>query len=135
MRVAFTSSDGERIDEHFGSATRFYLWEVEAERATCVQQVTWPAVVEDGSAGEDRIVARAAALSDCTLVCALQIGGPAAAKLVARHIQPLKTQVEIPISEMIGKLQGVLRGDPPPWLAKAVGAPARRRRLDHGDEE
>jgi nitrogen fixation protein NifX len=135
MRVAFTSSDGERIDEHFGNATRFYLWDVEAESAACVRTVEWPAVVEDGKAGEDRIVARATALTDCALVCTLQIGGPAAAKLVARHIHPLKTQAEIPISEMVGRLQNVLRGDPPPWLGKAVGAPVQRRHSELSDEE
>ena len=54
----------------------------------------------------------------------VQIGGPAAAKLVARKIHPLKTGAEIPVAEAIAKLQGVLKGTPPPWLRKAIGAPA-----------
>lgn len=135
MKVAFASSDGERINEHFGSATSFYLWHIEAEQAQCVGKVDWPDPIDDGEAGEDRIVARATALSDCSIVCTLQIGGPAAAKLVARHIHPLKTQVETPIAEMVGKLQYVLRGDAPPWLAKAAGAPVRLRHIEHIDDE
>lgn len=135
MKVAFTSNDGERINEHFGSATSFYLWNIEADQAQCVGKVDWQDAVPDGKAGEDRIAARATALSDCSIVCTLQIGGPAAAKLVARHIHPLKTQVETPITEMVGKLQYVLRGDAPPWLAKAAGAPVRLRHIEHIDDE
>jgi nitrogen fixation protein NifX len=135
MKVAFTSNDGERINEHFGNANTVYLWDIEADRAECVGKLEWPDVVDDGKAGEDRITARAVTLEGCTIVCTLQIGGPAAAKLVARHIHPLKTQTETPISEMVGKLQYVLRGDTPPWLAKTMGTPARQRHLEHSDDE
>jgi len=138
MKVAFTSSDGERINEHFGSSTSFFLWDIEPNRAECVGKVDWPKPDNDedqGKTGEDRTTARATALVGCSIVCTLQIGGPAAAKLVARHIHPLKTQVETPIAEMVGKLQYVLRGDAPPWLAKAAGAPVRLRRIEHIDDE
>jgi len=135
MKVAFTSNDGERINEHFGNANAVYLWNIEADHAECVGKVEWPETVEDGRAGEDRITARAVTLEGCSIVCTLQIGGPAAAKLVARHIHPLKTQIETPISEMVGKLQYVLRGDAPPWLAKTMGAPVRQRHIEQIDEE
>jgi nitrogen fixation protein NifX len=135
MKVAFTSSDGERINEHFGSSTSFFLWDIEPNRAECVGKVDWPEERDDGKAGEDRITARATALEGCSIVCTLQIGGPAAAKLVARHIHPMKTQVETPVSEMVGKLQYVLRGDMPPWLAKALGSPVRQRHIEQIDDE
>jgi nitrogen fixation protein NifX len=138
MKVAFTSSDGERINEHFGSSSAFYLWDIEASRAACVGRVDWPQESQeniDGKVGEDRITARATALSGCSIVCTLQIGGPAAAKLVARHIHPMKTQVEAPISEMVGRLQCVLRGDLPPWLAKTLGAAPHRRHIEQIDDE
>ncbi|HEX7508357.1 MAG TPA: nitrogen fixation protein NifX [Polyangia bacterium] len=135
MKVAFTSSDGERINEHFGSSTAFFLWDIEPTQAMCVGKVDWPEESDDGKAGEDRITARATALQGCSIVCTLQIGGPAAAKLVARHIHPMKTQVETPVSEMVGKLQHVLRGDLPPWLAKTLGVAPRRRHIEHMDEE
>jgi nitrogen fixation protein NifX len=135
MKVAFTSSDGEHINEHFGNANTVYLWDVEADRAECIGKVEWPDTVAEGMAGEDRITARAVTLEGCSIVCTLQIGGPAAAKLVARHIHPMKTQIETPISEMVGKLQYVLRGDAPPWLAKTMGTPVRRRHIEEIDEE
>jgi nitrogen fixation protein NifX len=138
MKVAFTSSDGERINEHFGSSSTFYLWDIEPGRAECVGKVDWPEESQennDDKVGEDRITARATALAGCSIVCTLQIGGPAAAKLVARHIHPMKTQVELPISEMVGRLQYVLRGDLPPWLAKTLGAAPRRRHIEPIDED
>ena len=138
MKVAFTSSDGERIDEHFGSSTAFYLWDIEPDRAACVSKVDWldSADSKDGvETGEDRILARATALAGCSIVCTMQIGGPAAAKLVARRIHPMKTQTETSIAELVEKLQNVLRGESPPWLAKTLGAPPRRRHIEHIDEE
>ena len=40
MRIAFTSSTGERIDEHFGRAEHFHVWEVGPETARFVERVT-----------------------------------------------------------------------------------------------
>ena len=50
----------------------------------------------------------------------MQIGGPAAAKLVAKRIHPMKTNVEVGLKESIERMQEVLRGNPPPWLRKAM---------------
>ena len=50
----------------------------------------------------------------------MQIGGPAAAKLVAKRIHPMKTNVEVSLKESVERLQEVLRGNPPPWLRKAM---------------
>jgi nitrogen fixation protein NifX len=69
---------------------------------------------------EDKIAARVALLKDCAIVYTMQIGGPAAAKLVSHKIQPMKTTTEVPIAEIVAKLQGVLRENPPPWLRKAM---------------
>jgi nitrogen fixation protein NifX len=78
--------------------------------------------VTSGEDEEDRTEARAAAVAGCTIVYTVQIGGPAAAKLVARRIHPMKTGTETPIADVVGKLQEVLRGTPPPWLRKAMSA-------------
>ncbi len=122
MKVAFTSSDGTKIDQHFGMATDFHLWEVGPEEAKPLGSVTALTTAGDE---EDRISARANAIAGCTLVYTLQIGGPAAAKLVARKIHPMKTQEEVPVSEVIQKLQQVLQGTPPPWLRKAMNPNAK----------
>jgi nitrogen fixation protein NifX len=128
MRVAFTSSDGRTIDRHFGQVSKFDVWEVGPAQAGFVGQVT---AITTGEDEEDRTEARAAAVAGCTIVYTVQIGGPAAAKLVARRVHPMKTGAEIPIAEVVGKLQEVLRGTPPPWLRKAMGATAGTESEEH----
>lgn len=121
MKIAFTSTDGTAIDEHFGRSQSFFIWDVGPEQARFVTKVS-----PDLSAGnddqdeEDRILLRAEALADCAIVFAMQIGGPAAAKLTARRILPMKTGSIVSITTMIGDLQKVLRSRPPPWLRKAM---------------
>ncbi len=117
MKVAFTSTDGRTIDQHFGMARDFWVWEVGPAAAAPLGKVSALATSDDE---EDRIAARASAIADCAIVYTVQIGGPAAAKLVARRIHPMKTTEEIPIAEVVGKLQEVLKGSPPPWLRKAM---------------
>jgi nitrogen fixation protein NifX len=117
MKIAFTTKTGEVIDLHFGQADSFHIWEVGPEEAHYLETIT---VGEHGSDEEDRIAARAKVLADCAIVYTMQIGGPAAAKLVARRIHPMKTNVEVSLQESIAKIQEVLRGTPPPWLRKAM---------------
>ena len=117
MKVAFTSSTGETIDQHFGQCLHFHIWEISPEQATPLTTISTVTTAEDE---EDRIAARANALGDCAIVYTMQIGGPAAAKLVAKKIHPMKTNTEVPIAEIVGRLQEVLRGNPPPWLRKAM---------------
>jgi nitrogen fixation protein NifX len=50
----------------------------------------------------------------------MQIGGPAAAKLVAQKIHPMKTNIVVSLPETVARIQEVLRGTPPPWLRKAM---------------
>lgn len=117
MKVAFTSRTGETIDQHFGQTDSFRIWEIGGDEAHYVETLT---VGSHGEDEEDKIGARADVLRECAIVYTMQIGGPAAAKLVARKIHPMKTNTEVPVSEIIGKLQEVLRGNPPPWLRKAM---------------
>jgi nitrogen fixation protein NifX len=131
MKVAFASSDGLQVNQHFGQATAFHVWEIQSDSAECIGRIEQPTRdAED----EDHILAKATALEGCSIACSMQIGGPAAAKLVARHIHPMKTNSQVPISELVAKLQDVLRGDAPPWLAKAVGMEPKRRIVESTDD-
>jgi nitrogen fixation protein NifX len=117
MKIAFTTSNGTMIDQHFGQCESFQIWEVGPEKAAFLELVT---VEPHGSDEEDRIAARAKILADCAIVYTMQVGGPAAAKLVAQKIHPMKTNTEVSLPETVEKLQEVLRNNPPPWLRKAM---------------
>jgi nitrogen fixation protein NifX len=117
MKIAFTTSTGEIIDQHFGQCRSFHIWEVGPDAAAFLEAV---GVAEHDGDEEDRIAARAKLLSDCAIVYTMQIGGPAAAKLIAQKIHPMKTNSEVSLKETIERFQEVLRGNPPPWLRKAM---------------
>jgi nitrogen fixation protein NifX len=117
MKIAFTTSTGVTIDQHFGQCQSFHIWEVGPSEAAFLEKIS---VGEHGGDEEDRIAARAKLLSDCAIVYTMQIGGPAAAKLVAQKIHPMKTNIEVDLKETVERFQEVLRGNPPPWLRKAM---------------
>ncbi len=120
MKVAFASTDKVHVDEHFGQAVEFYIWEIGPEQAAFSGVVQ---VLSDADApghSDDKIEARGAALADCALVYVGEIGGPAAARLVAKKIHPIKSKDREPITIVVEKLQQVLKGNPPPWLRKAM---------------
>jgi nitrogen fixation protein NifX len=121
MRVAFSTSDGSTIDRHFGQVSEYDVWEVRPDDAAFVEKVS---AITTGLDEEDRTAARANALAGCAIVYTVQVGGPAAAKLVAQRIHPMKTGGDVPIAEAVARLQTVLRGSPPPWLRKALAGAA-----------
>ncbi len=117
MKIAFTSSTGENIDQHFGQTESFMIWEVGPDEAHYHETLT---VGAHGHDEEDRISARAKILTECAIVYTMQIGGPAAAKLVAQKIHPMKTNAVVNLLETVERIQEVLRNNPPPWLRKAM---------------
>ena len=117
MKIAFTTSTGKIIDQHFGQCQSFQIWEIGPNEADFLETVS---IGEHGDDEEDRIAARVKILSDCAVVYTMQIGGPAAAKLIAQKIYPMKTNNEVNLKETVERFQEVLRNNPPPWLRKAM---------------
>ncbi len=117
MKVAFASTDKVHVDEHFGHAEEFYIWEIGPNDATLSAVVQVKAEAGDI---DDKIEARTAVIADCALVYVAEIGGPAAARLVQKKIHPIKSKERESITVVVKKLQEVLKGNPPPWLRKAM---------------
>jgi nitrogen fixation protein NifX len=117
MKVAFASTDKVHINEHFGRAEEFYIWDIGPENAEFNGIIQ---VKNEGNDEADRIEARCSGLAECAVVYVAEIGGPAAARLVAKKIHPIKSKDQAPITEAVDKLQEVLRNSPPPWLKKAL---------------
>jgi nitrogen fixation protein NifX len=116
MKVAFSSSTGTCVDENFGSVASFSIWDIGPREAVYVTSLE----MKDPPQGKEaRLVALASILTDCAIVCSRAISGPAAAKLIARNVYPLPTREVTPVEEIIGRLQAVLEGSPPPWMRKA----------------
>jgi nitrogen fixation protein NifX len=120
MKIAFTTSDRVHINAHFGWAKEIDVYEVSDEGFHFVETLTFEGnLKEDGN--EDKLAAKLQALGDCTIVYVSAIGGTAAAKLIKKQVTPVKARSEEQeITDVLNQLVQTLKGNPPPWLRKAL---------------
>lgn len=120
MKIAFTTSDNIHINSHFGSAKKIAVYEVNDSAYNFVETLQFEGNLnEDGN--EDKLQPKIEALHDCTIVYVSTIGGSAAARLIKQKITPIKAQSEQQeISDVLTRLVQTLKGNPPPWLRKAL---------------
>ena len=123
IRVALASNSGANLDGHFGSCLRYLVYQVSAEATRLVD--IRPAAAADLS--DDRNGFRVNLIKDCHVLYVVSVGGPAAAKIIRADIYPMKKLEGGEAEVVLGELQAVMAGSPPPWLAKILGVGHRER--------
>lgn len=119
MKVAIATQDRQRVDAHFGWARHIAVYDVRPDEIAHVTTHDFGGDLdEDGN--EDKLGPKLAAIGDCAIVYVAAIGGSAAARVVALKVHPIRVPQPEPILDVLERLQGVLRGTPPPWLRKAI---------------
>lgn len=120
MKIAFTTSDNVHINAHFGSAKQIDIYEVSTDGYEFLTNINFDGdLKEDGK--ENKIDPKLEALSDCTIVYVAAIGGSAAARIINRGVTPIKAQDEDDkIADVLDNFVRMLKGNPPPWLRKAL---------------
>jgi nitrogen fixation protein NifX len=119
MKVAFATQDMKRVDAHFGWAKNIAIYEIGPESHEFLEAIQFDGdLKEDGN--EDKLAPKIDAIKDCAILYVAAIGGSGAARVVANNIHPMKVNQPEAISDLLDKLQEVLRGVPPPWLRKAL---------------
>lgn len=102
-RIAVATSDGIVVNQHFGRAARFRIYDIgqESDFRFVEERVMVP-VCETGNHDDARLKENAAKLSDCRYVLVSRIGQGAANALEQEGISPM----ELPgmIEESIRKL-------------------------------
>jgi len=116
FKIAIATNSGSHIDGHFGGCKSFAIYQFDAHS---IEQLETRIASDEG--GIDKNDHRAAQLADCHLLYVASIGGPAAAKVIKSGVHPLRDPNETAIDEALSKLQQVLQGNPPPWMAKMMG--------------
>lgn len=110
-RLAFASSDGTRVDDHFGSARRFHVYALNANGAQR------NAIIQcDTGEGHDtsRLGRRIAALQGCCAVLCTEIGQGALRQLREAGINVVRVEEGATISDLLAD-----------WAAGRIGlAPA-----------
>jgi nitrogen fixation protein NifX len=128
MKVAFATSNGQQVDEHFGRAGMFAIYEFTDREFHFVEMRQFAngmgmAVVDTkdmGALHDDAIQNKVDRLSDCKLIYLTEIGGPSAARLVKKGIMPMKVKEIVFIESALNQLMGTIKKSPPPWLRKAM---------------
>ncbi len=128
MKVAFATTDGKQVDEHFGRAGMFAIYELTEFGYHFVAMRKFSdgmdkAVVDTkdtGSLHDSAVQNKVDKLADCKLIYITEIGGPSAARLVKKGVMPMKVKEIVSIESALNQLMGTIKQSPPPWLKKAL---------------
>ncbi|BCB95330.1 nitrogen fixation protein NifX [Dissulfurispira thermophila] len=128
MKVAFATTDGVNVDEHFGRSGMFAIYEVTRDGYRFVEMRKFAdgrdVMIEDtkgmSEVHEDRVQRKVDNLCDCKIIYLTEIGGPSAARLVRKGIMPVKVKEIVSIEESLQRLLETIKKSPPPWLKKAL---------------
>ena len=129
MKVAFATTDGAHVDEHFGRAGMFTIYEFTSEGYQNLemrifaegQDIEVEGTKGQGALHDAAVKQKVERLSDCGIVYLTSIGGPSAARLASKGIMPVKVPEGVGIEESAQKLLEAIRTAPPPWLKKLIG--------------
>ncbi len=128
MKVAFATTDGINVDEHFGRAGTFAVYElndkdyrfVETRKFAEGRDTEIESTKNMGQIHESKVEKKVDRLADCKIIYLTEIGGPSAARLAKRGIMPIKVKEIVSIKESLDKLLVTAQTSPPPWFKKAL---------------
>ncbi|MCI4627064.1 MAG: hypothetical protein L3V56_14045 [Candidatus Magnetoovum sp. WYHC-5] len=128
MKVAFATTNGRDVDEHFGRADMFGVYEmtqegyqfVEIRHVADVMEKPLDESKEELEAHDSKAIRRVESLADCKIVYLTEIGGPMAARLAKYGIMPIKVKEVVSIEESLEKLYETVKLSPPIWLKRAL---------------
>jgi nitrogen fixation protein NifX len=120
IRVAFASDDRERVNQHFGAAEGFIIYDVGADRANLVALGEFPVTAMDGN--EDKLATKIEFLAGCAAVFVMAIGASAIKQLLAAGIQPVRVDEADRIEAILTDIQTGMREGGVPWIDKVLAA-------------
>ncbi len=116
VKIAFATSDRRAVNQHFGAAESFAIYEVGESETRLIEVAEFIETAMDGHEG--KLAAKVELLDDCAAVYCNAVGASAIQQLLAASIQPMRVDEGTLIDELLVGLQKNLVGDPPVWLAK-----------------
>ena len=128
LKVAFASTDRTRVNQHFGAAEGFVVYEVTPDKATLVGVAEFAEEAMDGN--EDKLGAKVEFLEGCAAVYVMAIGASAIKKLMAKGIQPIRVNEIDAIPDLIADVQGAMKEGGVPWVDRALAAQAKAQSSD-----
>lgn len=118
LMVAFATSDGECVNQHFGSSQGFHVFAISGDEATLLGTKVFAKEKKDGN--EDKLKPKLAWLHGSDIVYVGSIGGSATKQLIMLGVHPIVVKGGPEIEEIIEELQAELKGTPSPMLARVI---------------
>ena len=128
IKVAFASTDRTRVNQHFGAAEGFAVFEVTPERATLVGVAEFAEEAMDGN--EDKLAAKVDFLEGCAAVYVMAIGASAIKKLMAKGIQPIRVDEVDAIDDLLLEISKVMTEGGVAWIDRAIAAQTKAKSDD-----
>jgi nitrogen fixation protein NifX len=116
VKIAFATSDRRAVNQHFGAAEAFAIYELAESETRMVEIAEFIETAMDGHEG--KLAAKVDLLGDCAAVYCNAVGASAIQQLLAKSIQPMRVDEGTLIDELLIGLQKNLLNDPPVWMAK-----------------
>jgi len=120
VRIAFATSDLRHVDQHFGSAERFAIYELDSEESRLLEVAEFGSQKEDGN--ENKLLEKFVLVNECAAVFSLAVGPSAVRQLMGLGVQPMRVPEHSTISALLNGLQYELKEGPTGWLARALAA-------------
>ena len=128
VKIAFATSDRKAVNQHFGAAEAFAIYEVSEHDAKLIEVAEFIETAMDGHEG--KLAAKVELLGDCAAVYCNAAGASAIQQLLAGGIQPMRVEEGSAIEELLNGLQKNLVEEPPVWLAKHLKKQAGAGQFD-----
>jgi len=132
VKIAFASSDRRAVNQHFGAAEAFAIYEVGEAEARLIEVAEFIETAMDGHEG--KLAAKVELLGDCAAVYCNAVGASAIQQLLAKSIQPMRVDEGTLIDDLLAGLQKSLLNDPPVWLAKHIKKQSNAGRFAEDEE-
>ena len=128
LRVAFASTDRSRVNQHFGAAEGFVVYEVTPHKATLVGVAEFGEEAMDGN--EDKLAAKVDFLAGCHAVYVMAIGASAIKKLLAQGIQPIRVAEVDAIDTLLQEIAQAMQDGGVAWIDRAIATQHKDRADD-----
>jgi nitrogen fixation protein NifX len=127
LKIAFASTDQQKVDMHFGGAESLVIYDVSPGRADLVGVMEFfkaEQVGESGRAGitgtvQDKVIPKLEFVEGCAAVYAASIGSNSVRRLMKAGIQPVVVDEGHDIVDLLNEVSLALVYGGLPWVEKA----------------
>lgn len=115
MNIAFASSNGESVNQHFGHSKSFYLYCVGRDTSEFLSVIDSS---QEPEGEKEKLDYKIGTIAEADIMYCTQIGPTASKMIQACGVHPVRVAEGENIVEAIMKLQDMLNDAPAPWLLR-----------------